>query len=315
MRCPAGAYRQRVKNTGFVLVTVLWALGLLSALSIAFTVAVRRDLQERAALIEQANAQLLADGLTRYFAAIVVHQPDTLKAFNWSEFTPNGFKCRSGPFIARIDIVNVGGLIDINAASRPTLVALLKGLGLPEDNGVKLAEAIIDFRDRDKTTLAGKPERDVYRTKDLLHGPKDGPFESITELDQVAGMTSDILAKLDHFVTIWSGQPFPDVSRAPISLLRALDPQGQSGDGTRNIAATRLRVATLFPQKVRTAGNAYRIATILYRVDGKRLASRRAVIQKKSDTQFGFRMLEWKIERGIRRMSNSDDQLIQCQEP
>jgi general secretion pathway protein K len=104
--------------------------------------------------------------------------------------------CGHGDAAVAIAVTDVGGLVDLNAASASLLEWLLRGLGVAPDKAVALAAAIVDFRDEDDVPAVNGAESAAYHAAGLAHGPKNAPFETLTELDQVLGMDLALLNRL-----------------------------------------------------------------------------------------------------------------------
>jgi general secretion pathway protein K len=63
-----------------------------------------------------------------------------------------------------------------------------------------LVDAILDWRDEDDLHLVNGAEDPDYKAAGLPYGAKDGPFDSLEELQQ-----SDIAPRLNGFIR--AGQP------------------------------------------------------------------------------------------------------------
>jgi type II secretory pathway component PulK len=73
------------------------------------------------------------------------------------------------------------------------------GNGFDEQHARGLAAKIIDWRDGDDRRGEAGAERDHYRAAGRTSGPRNGPFETVSELKQVLGMeqiTDELLAAL-----------------------------------------------------------------------------------------------------------------------
>ncbi len=134
---------------------------------------------------------------------------------------------------SRIVINDVAGLVDLNAASLALLEWLLHGLGVAPDRAAALAAAIVDFRDDDGINGA---ESAAYRAAGLAHGPKNAPFETVMELDQVLGMDAALLGRLHAATTVYSRQPGIDGAVAPHEILSAS--AASSGTGPATVSVT-----------------------------------------------------------------------------
>ena len=113
------------------------------------------------------------------------------------------------------------GLVDLNAASPALLEWLLRGLGVAPDRAAALAAAIVDFRDEDDIPSINGAESTAYRAAGLAHGPKNAPFETVMELDQVLGMDVTLLGRLRAVTTVYSRQRGIDGAVAPREILSA----------------------------------------------------------------------------------------------
>jgi general secretion pathway protein K len=79
---------------------------------------------------------------------------------------------------------------------------LLRGLDVSPEKAVALAAAIVDFRDEDDVPGVNGAESAAYRAAGLAQGPKNAPFETVTELDQVLGMDLALLNRLRVVATV-----------------------------------------------------------------------------------------------------------------
>src|SRR5262249_53366999 len=109
---------------------------------------------------------------------------------------------------------------NLNDASEALLVNLASSAGASHDQSLSLAEAILDFRDPDNLRRPKGAEEPEYRAAGLTWVPKNAPFESVDELQQVFGMTKRVFDRLRAMVTVYStgdvryfvGSPLPTYS-------------------------------------------------------------------------------------------------------
>src|SRR5262249_46653808 len=85
-----------------------------------------------------------------------------------------------------------------------------------------LVDAIEDFRDPDNERQPDGAEDRDYQTAGLSHGAKDGPFETVEELQQVIGMTSDLYRLVAPALTVDSRRPAVHPAYAPAMVLKAI---------------------------------------------------------------------------------------------
>jgi hypothetical protein len=87
------------------------------------------------------------------------------------------------------------GLQNINDASRPMLVAILKQCGLPAGaDRDTVADSILDWKDSNRDHRLNGAEEDYYRGLDPPYSAKDAPFDVIEELLLVRGVTPRLFA-------------------------------------------------------------------------------------------------------------------------
>ena len=87
-----------------------------------------------------------------------------------------------------------------------------------------LSDAIQDWIDPDDTTRPNGAEIAQYKAAGLSYGPKNAPFDTVSELQQVLGMTYDLYEKIEPGITIYSGRSSPTAAFANPIALQALYP-------------------------------------------------------------------------------------------
>ncbi|WP_440225630.1 general secretion pathway protein GspK [Dokdonella sp. MW10] len=140
-----------------------------------------------------------------------------------------------------ISITDDSGKIDINTADPLTLRNLLMGAGVEEDKAEELADAIQDWRDPDDLRSTFGAELDDYKAIDLPYGPRNAPFETLSELQQVLGMTYDIYMKIEPAITMYSGRGTPSAAFAPLEALMAMP--GMTEEYAQQLIAQRQQLA------------------------------------------------------------------------
>lgn len=214
------AEEDRGGERGFILIPVLLALSILGLIAIALTRTVTLDVKMNANLLRYTEAETMADGLARLaIQYLVVNSPGSVRI---GQFRLDGtpVACRLGSDIVTISVLDTAGQIDINLASKDILERLFVGIDLPPDDAARLAAAVIDFRDPDDVTLIdGLSELGAYQDAGLAHGPKNAPFATVGELDQVLGMTPAIMARIRPLVTVYSRMRGIDTSVASPEVL------------------------------------------------------------------------------------------------
>jgi len=203
--------RHRSKN-GFALVTVIWGLALITLLIVSYSSAARLRLQMAFNLAQAAQADLIADAALGRAALSLL-----------SESEPNGTLPQLGDAAARqdrvvhdgapkfcslaeaavaISIEDENGKVDLNAAPQKLLHTLLAGLGLQAREADAAAASVIAFR-----SAPGTPDPQQADASEKPFGLKRAPFQTITELDQVPGVSPMLFKRLSSLVTVHSRNP------------------------------------------------------------------------------------------------------------
>jgi hypothetical protein len=218
------------RQRGIALLMVLWALVLLALLATVFGGNARTEVFLARNLVENAQAEALADaGLYRAIAGLTKEPREggfrgDGRVYTW---------LASGGEV-RFSIRDEGGKIDINQASEILLRELFVAVGVEPKRSADLADAIVDFRDEDSGKRPrGAEERD-YVAAGLPYGPKNEPFELVDELIYVLGMTPDLYRKVASLVSV-RGQESPhEYTAAPevwAAMAAAQTGSRQSGGG------------------------------------------------------------------------------------
>ncbi|MGR6035601.1 MAG: type II secretion system minor pseudopilin [Candidatus Nitrosoglobus sp.] len=203
---------------GIALVVVLWAITLLAVIAASFAYTVRIESTLAANLVGRAKARALAE------AGIAYAVFDLLRPLQLRQLTPDGtsYPWESGAGIVTISVRDASGLIDLNTASRDLLGGLLAAAGVAEEKRNPLLDAIEDWRDPDDVPLLQGAEDKNYIAAGLPYGAKDGPFEDVTELQQVLGVSLELYRRIEKSLTVFSGQTGIDPAMASREILLAV---------------------------------------------------------------------------------------------
>jgi general secretion pathway protein K len=239
------------RQRGIALLMVLWALLLLALLATIFGDNARTEVLLARNLVENAQAEALADaGLYRAIAGLTKEPREggfhgDGRVYIWH---PSGGE-------VRFSIRDEGGKIAINQASEILLRELFVAVGVDPKRSAELADAIIDFRDEDNQKRLRGAEKEDYVSAGLPYGPKNKPFELVDELIYVLGMTSDLYRKVAPLVSV-RGKESPHVYTAAAevraAMIAAQATPRQSGGGASggllrmdsNASATSLSTTT-----------------------------------------------------------------------
>jgi general secretion pathway protein K len=190
---------------------VLWIVALLTIVAVAMTAAQRTESALAANQMDSARFRALADAAIQYAALNLMALPP-LEAqdeydLDLSLWTPDG-EPRAWRFdgeTLEIRLTNEASLIDLNQAPRELLAGLLLAVGVPVEEQDPLLDAILDWRDEDDLHLLNGAEDADYEDAGRPYGAKDGPFDSVEELQQVLGFDRDLYRRVAPALTVSSG--------------------------------------------------------------------------------------------------------------
>ena len=121
-----------------------------------------------------------------------------------------------------VEIYDETGKVDLNVAE-PMLLAALFELGGAEKNDAEaLAAAVVDWRDPDDLVGVNGAEAGEYKGAGLPYKPRNAPFETVSELQQVLGMSFELYRELEPLLTIYSGRAQPNPAFAAPEVLQLI---------------------------------------------------------------------------------------------
>lgn len=254
---------------GAALLLVLWLVALLTALVGAYALTARIEaLQGRVGSRGAMVQEIARAGMEYALVRVADRNPET----HWQ---PNGraYAWRFDGHDVQVRIIDETGKVDLNQADVPLLSRLMQALGEPPDASDALAAAIVDWRDADDLSQpVGGAEDGDYAAAGRPYGAKDAPFETIAELEQVLGMTPDLYARLEPFLTLYSGRGQPDATYAQGPVLVAM-----GMDATAWLAQREAAGAAGALQLVGTGSGTYSIESRARLADGRETSLRTVV--------------------------------------
>lgn len=189
-------------DQGFILIAVLWLITLLALLSAGFLAATRSYLRHTANSIQSAKAEAVADAGVQLAALTLAAEGQSSR-----RWPVNGTEkaCAIDDHSAVIlRIQDASGLISINLAGERLLQALFIGLGATREAASRATDLIIDYRDDDNDSRPKGAEQNAYEAADRPQGPKNAPFDTIEELNQVLGLDPAMIAAATPYITVHS---------------------------------------------------------------------------------------------------------------
>ena len=202
---------QKKSQQGIALLLVLWMLVILIGIIGVFALIASTERQQGKLLARTVQARYAAEGAVDV-ATMRLSNPDPLL-----QWVPDNRVYKYTVDKTRIEIhtVDETGKVDINVAGADVIYPLLLAVGVDSLQAQNITSAIMDWRDPDDLlTLPGGAEDPQYESAERPYGAKDAAFQTIAELQQVLGVTPEMFAKLQPFITIYSGLARPNPSFA-----------------------------------------------------------------------------------------------------
>jgi len=256
-----------VVESGFALLIVLWTLVPIALLFVMLAAAARSDAQLTANLRSAAELEATANG------AIYSALFDLLQRGVASRNSPPVTMRLTGADVL-VDVRSESGLVNPNTASPGLFGALLVRVGADPAQALNVASAVADWRTPGRRSMQRGFKASRYQAAGFDYGPPGAPFETLSELGNVLGMTPALLQALTPHLTLYAdGDPDPaladPVVRDALHDLGAIAATSEAGSHIVRITATAER------------SNAARV-------------TRRAIIQiGPSPNRRGWRVLVW----------------------
>jgi general secretion pathway protein K len=273
------AFAARKPSRGAALLLVLWLLVLLTGLISIFALSARTEGLQGRYLGRSTVARYAAEAGIEVAA---LHLQGVDPALRWiPDGRPNDFDFEGQQ--VRVRVLDESAKVDLNVAAPDLLVALIAAVGVDQERARQLSGAIQDWRDGDNLLNGeGGAEDPEYAAADLPYGAKDRPFETISELRQVLGVDQALYAKLQPYLTVYTGQARPNATFAAPVVLQAL---GLPADQIAQILAQRAAPQTPGTGPIPAAGDSlaaqgtgtYSISSRATRPDGTRVQIQAAV--------------------------------------
>jgi general secretion pathway protein K len=207
---------------GIALIAVLWMLILLSVVAATLSLEIHSTTHVARNMAENAAARAAADaGIQRAILDLASSANVPTKEKFRTDGTVYGW--RFGNCLVRISNQDEASKIDLNQAPEELLAALFASAGIDPAQAQSLADAIADFRDKDNFPRPNGAEETEYRAAGLAWGPKNAPFQTVEELQQVIGMTGEIYRRVaPNLTTYFVGDTInpPTANEQLVQLLR-----------------------------------------------------------------------------------------------
>lgn len=224
------------RQHGVALILVIWVIALMGVLLGSFALIARTENFEARHLFDGTTARYAAQaGIER--AVYELRNPDMTQ--RWvGDGRPYDFEFDGAQ--VQVELTDESGLIDINTADDALLQGLFASVGVPADQAVALSDAIQDWRDPDDMPRPQGAELNEYKAAGMAYAPRNAPFQTVGEVQQVLGMNYDLFEKIESAITIYGGGVQPNPAYAPLEVLLALP--GMTPDLAQQLIAARQQI-------------------------------------------------------------------------
>lgn len=224
------------RQRGVAFVLVLWVIALVTILLGSFAMIARTENLQARHLFNSTTARYAAEaGMNR--AVFELRNPDPMT--RWiGDGRPYEFEFEGAK--VTVALTDESGKIDLNVADATMLKQLFLSGGIEERKAEELADAIVDWRDPDDLASPHGAEEAEYKSAGLPYKPKNAPFDTVGEVQQVLGMDYDSFKRIEPAVTLYSGAGQPNPAYAPMEALLAIP--GMTPELAQNIVSQRQTV-------------------------------------------------------------------------
>lgn len=213
-----GSKITRQRQKGIALILVLWVSVLIAVLLASFSLSARVEALQGRNLLDATRARYAAEaGLHRAAYELRGNNPDTRWVADGRAY-PLTFE---GAEI-EVQIYDETGKVDINVADVLLMAELFKLGGLEQVDADALAAAVMDWRDPDDLLTVNGAEEGEYKSAGRSYKPRNAPFETVSEVQQVLGMSFELYRELEPLMTIYSGRAQPNPAFASPEVLQLL---------------------------------------------------------------------------------------------
>ena len=208
-----------MKNHGFALLFVLWAMAILALLLGAYGLQARSAALATETTLARTKAHAAAEA-GAMIAAAALQTPATA-----SRWVPDGrrYAVTFGGFVLHIRCIDASGLVDLNSASQDTLRGLFQAAGAPLGNAATLARTLVRWR---------RVPLEAGMLAPSGHSEGHGPLVTLGGLRGMPGISGRLFRRIESSSTLWSGRPVPNPGFAPALVRQAI----QAGSNQASIS-------------------------------------------------------------------------------
>jgi general secretion pathway protein K len=218
----------RSGQRGMVLLTVLWAIALCSALAMATSTTFRSLVGIVGIDRERVQVDALLTAGLEVAAGLVAAMGD-------APLVARGTTITLSTGQVRVSVTDEGGRIDIGKAPVELLTSLLRYVGAEDEDASGLAKQIVELRGPDRqwrsADVAKSPAARTDRSAANSDQPRTGPdqaaasapaaFTDVRQLASIPGMRADWIAAMMPLITVYGSDAVNPLT-APVAVLRSL---------------------------------------------------------------------------------------------
>lgn len=207
---------RRGGGQGFILVSVLVALIVLTGLAASVAYLVRTTIVGAAAK----RGDLVVDALLASGLELAGYQLFMLRR---PAEAMSGQRIRLNDGVVTLFAAPEAGKIDLNGAEPELLAAAWNSIGAPGMKPETFAARVVDFRDKDaEVSKEGGAEAAQYAAAGIGDPPANAPFEQVDDLRNVLGVTAAATLSLKPLLTVHNPGGKISVRGAAPAVLRSL---------------------------------------------------------------------------------------------
>jgi len=205
------------RDSGFVLLMVLWAFVLLGLIATQLAAGGRSEVEIARNIAANAAADAAAEGAIYQAIFNLLATPDNGR---WPlDRAPHPLDVGSSRVIVRLE--NEAARINPNTAAPALVEALLRVTGSDPDTAHQLAEAIAEWVGTAPVVRPASALFAEYQAAGLDYGPPGSALQTMGELSRVRGMSAAVLARLRPHLTLF-GPATPDQHQGDPAVAAAL---------------------------------------------------------------------------------------------
>ncbi|MEP3244230.1 MAG: hypothetical protein ABJN40_20135 [Sneathiella sp.] len=200
---------------GFVLVSVLWVIALISLISLSISSSVQNNAKITRNYLNSVQAEHIANaGAQIAIYKLLNRRRNENTGFHKQIVTYHGSQIE-------MEIIDEAGKIDLNSASTTLLEKLFISSGASRERSLALIDTLLDWRDKDSTARPNGAEHTSYSSNHTA-SIKNSKLEYKEELAHILGISSKLYQKLSPHITVLSNKRGVDPSNSSRKTLEIL---------------------------------------------------------------------------------------------